>query len=138
MGAGVRARADRPDPSRSLAEAAALEAALRAGRDHCRDGACPERRWRISFRQRHRRLLRVDAGTSATLARFHLDGRARQRLAPALGRLHHDPLRPQSRARRPRRDLLAVSEDRLTYIGWPFFPTFTTPSPLPRIHPPNF
>ncbi|TMK48770.1 MAG: hypothetical protein E6G70_10310 [Alphaproteobacteria bacterium] len=30
-----------------------------------------------------------------------------------MGRLHHDPLRPQSRARRPRRGLLAVSQDRL-------------------------
>ena len=41
LGAAAIAGADRPDPSRSLAEAAALEAALRAGR-HGR------RRWRAS------------------------------------------------------------------------------------------
>ena len=79
------AGADRPDPSRSLAEAAALEAALRAGRNGQRDGAHPQRRRRISFRQRHRRLLRVDAGASDAQLRFSLDRRARRRLATSRG-----------------------------------------------------
>ena len=40
--AAALAFADRSDPSRPLAEAAALEAALRAGRNGCGDGACAE------------------------------------------------------------------------------------------------
>ena len=69
--------------------------------------------WRISLRQRHRRLLRLDAGASLTLARFRLDRGARVRLAAAVDRLHDDAIRPQSRARRPPRRVFAVSEDRL-------------------------
>ena len=65
-------------------------------------------RRRIPLCQRHRRLLRLDAGASAALAGFSLDGGARRRLAPAVGRLHHDALWPQSRARGPRRELPAV------------------------------
>ena len=103
LGAAAFAGADRSDPSRSVAEAAALEAALRAGRDRRRDGARAQAGRRISLRQRHRRLLRLDAGASAALAGFRLDRGARLRLAPALGRLHHDALRPQSRARRAAR-----------------------------------
>ena len=45
------------------------------------------------------------------LARFHLDRGARRRLAPAVARLHHDALRTQSRARRARGGVFAVSED---------------------------
>ena len=41
-------------PPRSLAEAPALEAALRAGRHGGRDGAHHQIRWRVSLRQRHR------------------------------------------------------------------------------------
>ena len=50
---------------------------------------------------------------SFALDRFRLDRGAELRLAPALGRLHHDALRTQSRARRPRRGLSAFPEDRL-------------------------
>ena len=95
LGAAGIAGADRPDPSRSMAEAAALEAALRAGRDRRRDGARAEAGRRIPFRQRHRRLLRLDAGASVALARFRLDRGTRLRLASAVARLHHDALRPQ-------------------------------------------
>ena len=69
---------------------------------------------RVSLRQRHRRLLRLDAGASVALARFRLDRGARRRLAPALARLHHDALRPQGRARRPRRRRI----DRFRKISW--------------------
>jgi tRNA (guanine-N7-)-methyltransferase len=61
--------------------------------------AHPERRRRIPFRQRHRRLLRLDAGASDAQLRFSLDRRARRRLATTVGRLHDDALRPQSRTR---------------------------------------
>src|SRR3981189_1428685 len=115
MGATALAGADRSDPSRSLAETAALEAALRAGRLRRRHGARAKAGWRISLRQRYRRLLRVDACASFTLARFRLDRRARLRLASALGRLHDDAIRTQSRTRRPRCGLLAVSEDWLKH-----------------------
>ena len=81
LGAAAIAGADRPDPSRSLAEAAALEAALRAGRDGRRDGAHSEGRRRISFRQRHRRLLRLDAGASDALRRIFSGPRS----APSTG-----------------------------------------------------
>src|SRR4030088_2784191 len=91
MGATALAGADRSDPSRSLAETAALEAALRAGRDHRRHGAGAKAGWRISLRQRYRRLLRMDTGASCTLARFRLDGGAGLRLAPAMGDFTMDP-----------------------------------------------
>src|ERR1700721_1489772 len=113
MGAAAFAGADRSDPPRSVAEAAALEAPLRAGQHHRCDGACVEAEWRISFRQRHRRLLRLDAGASLTLARFRLDRGARVRLADTVERLHDDAIRTQSRARRPPRRVFAVSESRL-------------------------
>ena len=48
LGAGAIAGADRPDPSRSLAEAPALEAALRAGRHGYGDGAHSQG-WAASF-----------------------------------------------------------------------------------------
>src|SRR5258708_23422785 len=113
------AGADRSDPSRSLAEAAALEAALRAGRNHRRHGARAQTGWRISLRQRYQRLLRMDACASRTLARFFLDRGARLRLAPAMGRLHDDALWTQSRARRPSCGVFAIPEggiDRATAV----------------------
>src|SRR5712692_1095529 len=114
MGAATLAGEDRSDPSRSVAEAAALEAALRAGLNRRRDGARVEAGRRISLRQRYRRLLRVDACASFTLARFRLDRRTGLRLAAAMGRLHDDAIRTQSRTRRPPCGLSAVPEDRLT------------------------
>src|SRR5216684_5266540 len=114
MGAAMLAGEDRSDPSRSVAEAAALEAALRAGLDHRRDGARVEAGRRISLRQRYRRLLRVDACASFTLARIRLDRGTGLRLAPAMGRLHDDTIRTQSRTRRPPRGLPAVPEGGLT------------------------
>src|SRR6516164_1146768 len=113
LAATALAVAHRPDPSRSLAETAALETPLCAGCDGCGDGACAEACRRVSLRQRHCRLLRMDALASCALARFCLARRARRRLAAALGRLHPDALRPQSRARRTGRDLFAVSARRL-------------------------
>src|ERR1700728_3474788 len=113
MGATAFAGADRSDPPRSVAEAAALEAALRTGRHHRRDGARIKAEWRISFCQRYRRLLRLDAGAPFTLARFRLDRGAGLRLAAAVDRLHDDAIRTQSRARRPPCRVFAVSESRL-------------------------
>src|SRR5712671_4561841 len=113
MGATTLAGADRSHSPRSVAEAAALEAALRAGLNRRRDGARVEAGRRISLRQRYRGLLRMDAGASFTLARFRLDRGARLRLAPAMGRLHDDAIRTQSRTRRPPCGVFAVSEDRL-------------------------
>ena len=49
---------------------------------------------------------------------FRLDRRARRRLAEAVGRLHHDALRPQSRARGARGGLFAVSAGRVTAAFW--------------------
>ncbi len=68
-------------------------------------------------------VLRMDAGASAALTGFSLDRGARDRLAPALGRLHHDALRPQSRTRRPRGGVLAISKKQLGVFTWlPFCP----------------
>src|SRR5450755_446583 len=98
MGATALAGADRSDPPRSVAEAAALEAALRAGRHRRCDGADIEAEWRISFRHRYRRIRRLDAGASLALARFRLDRGAGVRLADTVERLHDDAIRTQSRA----------------------------------------
>src|ERR1700733_542194 len=110
MGATAFAGADRSDPPRSMAEAAALEAALRTGRHHRHHGAGVKAEWRISLRQRYRRLLRVDAGASVALIRFRLDRGAGVRLAAAVERLHDDAIRTQGRARRPPRRVFAVSQ----------------------------
>ena len=99
LGAIAIDRPPRSDPSRPLAEATTLEAPLRAGRDHRRDGARYKIRRRISFRQRHRRLLRLDAGASDAQPRFCLDRRARLRLARAVERLHHDAIWTEGGAR---------------------------------------
>ncbi len=56
------AAADRPDPSRSLAEAAALEAALRSGPDHRGDGARAEGGRRIPLRAATSTITALDAG----------------------------------------------------------------------------
>src|SRR4029079_8448348 len=88
---------------------AALEAALCAGCDRRRDGACAQWRRRIPLRQRHRRLLRLDARPSVALARFHLARRARGGLADPVGRLHHDALWQEGRARGTRGDVSAIS-----------------------------
>ena len=54
---------------------------------------------------------RLDAGASVALAGFSLDCGTRSRLATAVGRLHHDALRPQSRARGPQGGVFEVSEN---------------------------
>src|SRR3979490_2676694 len=113
MGATTLAGADRSHSPRSVAEAAALEAALRAGRNRRRHGTRSKAGRRVSLRQRYRGLLRMDAGASFTLARFRLDRGARLRLAPAMGRLHDDAIRTPSRTRRPPGGGLLVSEDRV-------------------------
>src|SRR5258705_4207865 len=117
MGATAFTGAAGSDPSRSLAEAAALEAAFRARRNHRRHGPRSQTRRRIPLRQRHRGLLRMDACASRTLARFFLDRRARLRLAAALGRLHDDAVRTQSRARKAPRRVFAVLEGWLLASG---------------------
>src|SRR5258705_12461870 len=114
MGAATLAEADRFDPSRSMAEAAALEAALRAGCNHRRDGARAEAAGRISFRQRHRRLLRLDLGPPRPFARLRLDRGTGLRLAAAMARLHDDAIRPQSRTRRPQGRVSAIPEGGIT------------------------
>src|SRR5262249_4738073 len=83
--------------------------------------------------QRHRRLLRLDAVAPAALAGFSLAGGARRRLAFALGRLHHDALRPQSRARGPPGRLSAVSTV-LKRQGMRDFPRVSVRPPGLRSH----
>ncbi len=62
LAAGREPRPLRSALSRSLAEAAALEAPLRAGRKRRRDRAHRAAGRRIPLRQRHRRLCGLDAG----------------------------------------------------------------------------
>src|SRR5262245_31686638 len=114
MGAAAIAGAPRSDPSRSLAEAAALEAALRAGCDGHGDGPRDQAIRRIPVCQRHRRLLRLDAVTPVALTGFCLAGGARRRLAATMGRLHHDALRPEGRARGTRGGVFAIQTRWLT------------------------
>ena len=83
LAAGGIARAHRPALSRSVAEAAALEAALHPGREPRAPGAHPRQRRRIALRHRHSRLRRLDAGARAALEGFCLDRRTRRRLAQA-------------------------------------------------------
>ena len=68
MGAGGVAAARRPDPSGPLAEAAALETALRPARHHRGAGTRRGAGRRISLRQRYRSLLCLDAGAFSRLA----------------------------------------------------------------------
>src|SRR5581483_11103322 len=103
--------ADRPDSSRSMAEAAPLETTIRAGCGDQGHGAGVEGAGRISLRQRHRRLLRLDACAFCAHARFSLDRRTRAALARAVAELHDDTLRTQGRARRPHRHLSQVQEN---------------------------
>src|SRR5581483_427572 len=107
--AGVT-RAHRPALSRSMAEAPALEAALHPGRKLICARAHSASGRRIAFRDRYRRLRGVGARARPALARFHLDGGARRRLAAALERLRADALRSQSDARRPRPELYDFSQ----------------------------
>ena len=79
------AGADRPDPSRPVAEAPALETPLCPGRHGGAARPHPAAGRRISLRDRHRRLCRLDAAASAALARFRMDGGMRRRLARSLG-----------------------------------------------------
>ena len=72
-----------PDPGRRRRH---WKRRLRARRYHRRDGARAEARWRVSFRQRHGRLLRLDAGASFALARFRLARGAVVRLAASVER----------------------------------------------------
>ena len=72
LGTAAIAGTDRSDSSRSLAEAAALETALCAGRNGRSHGAGHQAIRRISLRQRHRRLLRLDIVASVTFAGFRL------------------------------------------------------------------
>ena len=97
--------------SRSLAEAAALEATLRAGPEHRRHRAHPAAGRRVSFRNRHPGLCGMDAQTPAAITRFRVDGRARRRLAAGVARLFRHPLRSQGQTRRPRAVLSGFSAD---------------------------
>ena len=81
--AAVRlARALRSALSRSVAEAAALEAAFRAGRKRRTDRAGAAAARRIPLRERHPGLRRLDAGAADALAALRLDRRTGRRLAP--------------------------------------------------------
>src|SRR4051812_42484559 len=100
-----------------MAEAAALEAALCAGCDRGGDGAGAETVRRIPLRLRYRRLCGVDARASCPFAGFYLGGGARRRLAAAMGRLHHDALRPQSRTGGAKSGVSAVQAQILALIG---------------------
>ena len=98
----AQSRALRPALSRPVAEAAALEAAVRAGRKHRAIARILRPRRRISLR--HRYGPDYVAWTLAPLLRsprFRLDRRTRRRLAQAVAGLHQDALRGQGQARRP-------------------------------------
>jgi tRNA (guanine-N7-)-methyltransferase len=60
----------------------------------------------------------IKAGASDAQLRFSLDRGARHRLATTVGRLHHDALRPQSRARGAGRGVSAVSADLRVEAGF--------------------
>src|SRR5439155_1151970 len=77
----------RPALSGSVAEAAALEAALRAGQKRRDDRADRAAGRRIPLRQRHSRLRGLDLDAAHALAGIHLDRRAGRRSAAALARL---------------------------------------------------
>ena len=116
--------AHRPDPSRSLAKATALEAPFRPGNDDRSLGAHARLPRRIPLCQRHRRLHGVDAHALPALFGFQLDCRAGRRLAQTVARLHDDALRPKGRARRPPRKLPDFPEaqpQRMKASGRPEF-----------------
>ena len=79
------AGAHRPDPSRSLAETAALETPLCSGRDDRAVRPLLAARRRISLRHRYRRLCRLDAAAFPAIGGFRMDRAMRRRLATALG-----------------------------------------------------
>ena len=83
LAARRRAHAHRSALSRSMAETAALEAALHPGRQSQAAGAHSESRRRIALRHRHCRLRGLRAGARDAVAGFRLDRRARRRLAQA-------------------------------------------------------
>ena len=105
LAAAGLARARRSDLSRSVAEAAALEAALRAGRERRRDRAHPAAGRRVPLRHRHART--TPPGRSRICMRsprFRMDGRARRRLAAARGRASpRRATRPRPSAKAARR-----------------------------------
>src|SRR5215207_2873325 len=101
MAAARLAGARRPDLSRSVAEAAALETALRAGPQRRRARAHPAAGRQVPLRHRYRRLCGVDARPADTLARLRLERRARRRLAAAVAGLCRDTLPGQGRSRGP-------------------------------------
>src|ERR1700683_5074805 len=92
--------AHRSDSPRSMAETAALEAALCAGRDGV--AACPHlvSGRRVAFRLGYCRLRRLDLAAPVALGGFRMDGAVRRRLAQALARLHPYALPRQGRTRR--------------------------------------
>ncbi len=90
------ARARRSALSRSVAEAAALEAPLRAGSQRRGDRARPETRRRIPLRHRYSRLHRLDAGAAAALDRISTGPRSAPTTGASPGRIS------SARATRPR------------------------------------
>src|ERR1700689_3726545 len=102
MAAAKRAGAHRSDSPRSMAETAALEAALRAGRDGVAARPHLASARRIPFRDGYCRLCRLDLAAPVALGGFRMDGAVRRRLAKSLAGLHPDPLPCQGRTRRAR------------------------------------
>src|ERR1700722_11607025 len=85
-----------------MAETAALEAALRAGRDGVAARPHPASRRRIPFRDGHCRLCCLDLAAPVAFGGFRMDGAMCRRLAQTLARLNPHPLPRQGRARRAR------------------------------------
>ena len=90
--------AGRLDPSRSVAEAAALEAPLRSGFDRRTIRPHLAARRRAALRDRHCRLRGLDAAAFAAIACVRLDGAMRRRLAAGVAGLHPHALPRQGRA----------------------------------------
>ena len=100
LAAGNVIGAHRPDPSRPMAETAALEASLRARRNGGAARTHPTARRRVPLCHRYRRLCRLDAAAVHPIESFRVDRRMRRRLAQAMARLYGNALSRQGRARK--------------------------------------
>jgi len=111
--------AHRPDPIPTPAEAAALEAALRAGRDRDGDGALAD-----ASGANFRFVSDIDDYCAWTLAHllrspdFRWLAERADDWRPALGRLHHDALRPPKPSARTCGELSEVRARRVVGASW--------------------
>ena len=110
LAAGRVARARRSALSRSVAETPALEAALRAGREHRGDRARAAAGGEFRFASDIPDYAAWTLSAAAALAGFRLDRGARRRLAQAVAGISAHALRGQGEARRPRAVLSDLSD----------------------------